>query len=117
MPKEIYKILGQALPALSTETDLYDCAKKRSAIVQIFAFNNDASAAIVTIAIVPNGAGAAAPATVNANKIVWDESIPAKSPLDKSILKGITLGEFDEIRVESDNAVTTFHVYGVEIEP
>jgi hypothetical protein len=36
--------------------------------------------------------------------------------IDKEF-KGITLNEFDEIRVEASAANNTFHCYGVEIEP
>jgi len=117
MPKEIHKILGQVRPAINTETILYTVPDKRAAIVKVTAFNEDGSAALIKVAIVPDGGADTPPATAAKNYVVNGFSLDPKKADQGTELKGITVNEFDQIRVESDNAVTVFHCYGVEIEP
>ena len=118
MPKEIYKILGQERPTDTSEKVLYTVPEKRSAIVKVTAFNHDTGAVNISVAIVPDGGGSGAPATVPKNYIVEDISIDPKKEASGGELKGITMNEFDEIRVESSVAnEVSFHCYGVEIEP
>ena len=117
MAKEIYKILGQVRPAIATEEVIYTVPAKRSAIVKVTVFNNDSSLATVKIAVVPNGGADTPPAMAPENYIGDTIEIDPKRADPGAELKGITLDEFDQIRVESSNAITNFHVYGVELEP
>ena len=115
MPKRIYEILGQEAPLAATETVLYTVPSKRTAIVKVTCF--DSNGADIKVAIVPDGGKSFPPATSSENYLV--DGFPLGTTYIESYkeFKGITMNEFDEIRVESDKATTKFHVYGVEIEP
>ena len=118
MAKEIYGIRGQVKPAINNEEVLYTAPSKRSSIVKVTAFNENASSgAAIKIAIVPDGGATPAPATAPENYLVNGLPVGSKNDLAGGVVNGITLDEFDQIRVESDNADTVFHCYGVEIEP
>jgi len=117
MAKEIFKILGQVKPAAATEEVLYTVPQNRSAIVKVTGFNENAGAAAVKLAIVPNGGQTVPPPTVPANYNVNGLVLNAKTHTAAGELKGITLDEFDQIRVESDNADCVFQCFGVELEP
>lgn len=116
MPKEIYQILGQNSPAESAEEILYTVPKNRTAIVRVSVFA-PAAGASVHIASVPDGGSAAAPTTVIENYILNGYTLTASEAYCGDELKGITLGEFDQIRVEADGTGAIFHAYGVELEP
>lgn len=118
MPKEIYKILGQVRPTSTAEEVLYTVPKNRSAIVKIAVFNHSGSASLVSIAVVPDGGAASPPVTIVENYLVEDFSIDPKKEDAGGALRGVTINEFDQIRVETDTANEVgFHVYGVELEP
>lgn len=118
MPKEIIKILGQVSPAAATETVLYTVPVKRSAVVRVTALNlNAAGVGLADVAIVPNGGGASSPATTSENYLIKVESLAAGKPYEGNALKGITLSEFDEIRVLANSPTLAFSCFGMEIEP
>ena len=118
MPKEIYKILGQERPSSTAEAVLYTVPKNRSFIGKIIIFNHSGTASLVSVAIVPDGGAASPPSTRAENYILEDFEIDPKRSNSGGELKGITMNEFDEIRVETDTANEVgFHVYGVELEP
>tara|TARA_R100001244_G_scaffold123750_1_gene93452 strand:+ start:406 stop:762 length:357 start_codon:yes stop_codon:yes gene_type:complete len=118
MPKEIYKILGQERPDSTDEDVLYTVPKNRSFIGKIIIFNHSGSTALVSVAIVPDGGAASPPVTVPKNYILEDFVIDPKRAASGGELKGITMNEFDEIRVETGTPDEVgFHVFGVELEP
>jgi|TARA_Y100001951_G_C11188875_1_gene210268 hypothetical protein len=117
MPKRIYEILGQVDPTAATETVLYTVPSKRTAIVKVTAFNGSGVANMIKVAVVNDGGSASNPTTTSKDYRV--DGFPLGTnyeDIDKEF-KGITLNEFDQIRVEATVLGSTFHCYGVEIEP
>jgi len=108
MSKRIYEILGQVDPTSATETVLYTVPKN---------FNGSGVASSIKVAVVNDGGASGSPATVAKDYRV--NGFPLGTTYDEidKEFKGITLNEFDEIRVEASAANNTFHCYGVEIEP
>lgn len=119
MPKEIIKILGQVRPPANTEVVLYSVPKLRRSIVKVTVFNNSTvSGADINIAIVPNGLDDIITNPTNPeNFLVQSLTVGSKSVESGGAFAGITISENDDIRVESNEANTIFHCYGVEIEP
>ncbi len=117
MSKRIYEILGQVDPTSATETVLYTVPKNRTSIVKVTAFNGSGVASSIKVAVVNDGGASGSPATVAKDYRV--NGFPLGTTYDEidKEFKGITLNEFDEIRVEASAANNTFHCYGVEIEP
>lgn len=104
-----YKVLGQAAPAATTNTDVYAVPASRSAIVSTLTICNRASsAATFRIAIRQSGA-----AIANQHYISYDSTVAANDTI--SLTLGITLATTDVITVYGSTANLTFSVFGSEI--
>lgn len=104
-----YKVLGQSAPAATTEVDLYTVPASTAAIVSTITVANRGTAA-GTFRIYVSPAGAA---TANANYLVYDASLNAKSTI--SFTFGITLATTDELRVYASTADFSFNAFGTEL--
>jgi len=102
------KILGQAAPSATTETDLYTVPAATSTVVSsIVICNRGASAATVRVS---NSIGGAA--TSNKDYLYYDLTIP---PYDTFIATiGLSLATTDKVRVYASTANVSFNLYGQE---
>jgi hypothetical protein len=106
----VYKVLGQAAPANTSETTLYTVPSATSAIVSTLAIANLTSSVATATVNVKIAAAAAS----NANTLLKTVNI---SPLSTSTLTlGITLAATDVISVTSGTAnALSFQAFGSEI--
>lgn len=106
---ETIKVLGQAAPGATTETDVYTVPALTSAVVSNITICNRGSAATtfrLSIAV----AGAA---TENKQYLVYDENIAGNRPYEWTT--GITLGAGDVVRLYSGNNQLSINVFGKEV--
>lgn len=106
---DTFKVLGQAAPAATTETDLYTVPSARSTTISTLTVcNRAATAATFRISIAVAGA-----ATSNAQYIYYDQALDANSTWTATI--GITLAASDVVRVYASTANLSFNAFGVEV--
>lgn len=101
-----YKVLGQAAPAATTNTDVYTAASA-AALSTIAVCNRAASGATYRIAIRPANA-----ALANQHYLAYDAALPANTTVNLTI--GVTLAATDVITVYASSTSLTFQVFGVE---
>tara|TARA_B100001113_G_scaffold313237_1_gene278133 strand:+ start:1144 stop:1473 length:330 start_codon:yes stop_codon:yes gene_type:complete len=105
-----YKILGQANPAATTDTEVYKVGSGKQAIVSSITLANISGSAItyrVRIAIDDAGAD-------NKQYLAYDSSIPANDSVILTV--GVTLDADDSINVYASDTNLACNVFGVEIE-
>lgn len=108
MPKN-YKILGQAAPAATTDTDLYTVPSATQAVVSsIVVSNRSNSQATYRIALRPAGA-----TIENKNYIAYDVVVDASD--STTLTLGITLAATDVITVYASTENLSFNALGSEI--
>lgn len=105
-----YKVLGQAAPSATTETDLYTVAASTQAIVSSITVANRSSSSAATFRISTSVGGGA---TANKDYLVYDANIAPNGIIILTI--GVTLGATDKIRVYGSTANLSFNAYGSEI--
>jgi hypothetical protein len=105
-----YKILGQAHPATTAETDLYTCPAATQTIVSTLTITNvTASPASARVWARVNGA-----ATAHLNAIIFDAPIAANTTVAFTL--GLTVDAADVVTVRSTTGNTlTFQLFGSEI--
>lgn len=104
-----YKVLGQAAPAATTETDLYTVPASTMTVAStIVVANRSSTAATFRISVSANGA-----ATATKDYIVYDASLAGNAFLAVTI--GLTIDSTDKIRVYSSTANLSFNAFGSEI--
>ena len=104
-----YKVLGQAAPDATTDTDIYTVPAATEAIVSTIAVaNRSASSRTYRIAIRPAGATIA-----NEHYLAFDVPITGNDSTTLTI--GITLSATDVITVYGSTADLSFNVFGSEI--
>ena len=104
-----YKILGQAAPAATTETDLYTVAASTQTIVSsIVVTNRGATSATYRISVADNGG-----ATGNKDYIVYDSAISPNQTI--ALTLGITVNATDKIKVYASTANLSFNAFGSEL--
>jgi hypothetical protein len=103
-----YKVLGQAHPAATTNTDLYTVPSATSAVCSTLAICNLGAAATYRIAVRVAGA------TIEDKQyIVHDATINAD---DSALLTlGITLAATDVVTVYASTADVSFNLFGSEL--
>jgi len=106
---ESFKVLGQANPFATTDTDLYTVPASTSASVSTISVANR-SATGTTFRVYVAVAGAA---TDPKQAIFHDQAIDGNTSV--TITLGITLATTDKIRVYAGAATLSFNVFGVEI--
>lgn len=103
-----YKVLGQAAPAATTETDLYAVPALKYAIGTTLRVCNRGGAATTFRVSVSAGGGA----TATKDYLVYDLPIPANDSF--SLTEGWTLATTDKVRVYAGNASLSFALFGKE---
>ena len=104
-----YKILGQAAPSATTDTDLYTVPASTETIVSsLVVSNRGSSSATYRISVSANGA-----ATATKDYLVYDASINANTSV--ALTLGLTADATDKIRVYSSTADLSFNAFGSEI--
>lgn len=102
------KVLGQAAPNATTETDLYTVpASKMTAISSIVVCNRNSTATTFRISIAVGGG-----ATTNKDYLYYDLPIPGNDTFIATI--GVTLATTDELKVYAGNANLSFSAFGEE---
>jgi hypothetical protein len=104
-----YKILGQAAPSATTDSDVYTVPAATQAVVSsIVIANRAASQATYRIALRPAGA------TIESkNYIAYDVAVGASD--STTLTLGITLAATDVITVYASTANLSFNILGSEI--
>jgi hypothetical protein len=109
MATTTYKVLGQAAPAATTETDLYTVPASTQAIVSSIVVANRATSA-ATFRLSSSVTGGA---TATKDYLAYDVAIPAGSFITLTL--GITLGATDKLRVYASTANLSFNAYGTQV--
>jgi hypothetical protein len=106
----VYKVLGQAAPANTSNANLYTVPASTSAIVSTLVIaNTTATAALAEVYVRIAGAAAA-----TSNAVLYDASIPANSTATFTL--GMTLATTDIITIQTATAnALTFTAFGSEI--
>lgn len=104
-----YKVLGQAAPAATTETDLYTVPASTQTVASTITVANR-SATDATFRLSVSVAGAA---TATKDYIAYDLSIGGNGFVSFTI--GATMNATDKVRVYASTANLSFAVFGSEI--
>jgi hypothetical protein len=105
----VYKILGQALPAANTFTDIYTVPSGNSAVVStINVCNLTASNVSFRIATRPKGN-----TLTSAQYVAYDIALGAQDAIGMTM--GVTLAATDVVTVYSFQGNVAFNLYGTEI--
>jgi hypothetical protein len=106
----VYKVLGQAAPANTSNANLYTVPASTSAIVSTLVIANTTATAATADVFVRIGGAAAA----TSNAILYDASVPANSTATFTL--GMTLATTDIITIQTGTAsALTFTAFGSEI--
>jgi hypothetical protein len=104
-----YKVLGQAAPSATTETDLYTVPALTSAVASsIIVCNRGATQATFRVSIAVGGG-----ATGNKDYIYYDLLIAGNDTFIATI--GVTLAATDKVKVYASSANFSFSLYGSEV--
>jgi hypothetical protein len=104
-----YKVLGQAAPSGTTETDLYTVPALTSAVTSsIIVCNRHTTQATFRVSIAVGGG-----VTGNKDYIYYDLLIAGNDTFIATI--GVTLAATDVVRVYSSSARISFSLYGSEV--
>lgn len=104
-----YKVLGQAAPNATTETDLYTVGAGKSAIVSTLAIANRAATDATFRVSIAVGGGA----TANKDYIAYDVTCPGNGV--NYLTLGISLAATDKLKVYASSANLSFNAFGTEI--
>ena len=104
-----YKVLGQAAPDATTNTDVYTVPSATEAVISTIAVaNRSATARTFRVAVRPDGA-----AISNEHYIAYDVEILASDTT--TLTFGITMDAGDVLTVYGSTADLSFNVFGSEI--
>ena len=104
----VYKVLGQAAPAATTNTDLYTVPAGNSAVCSTLVVCNRSTASSFRAAVRPSGATLA-----NQHYIAYDTYINQNDSVFLTI--GVTLAATDVVTVYSTSGNLSFSLFGSEI--
>jgi len=105
-----YKILGQAHPAGTSETDVYTVPSATQAVVSTLTITN-VSGASANARVWLRVAGAS---TAHVNAVLWD--VPIASNSVAAFTLGLTLGATDVVTIKTSAGNSlTFQLHGSEI--
>lgn len=105
-----YKVLGQAAPALTTETPLYTVPTLKSAVVSSITVANRSNSAIAYFRISVSVGGAV---TTDQDYLYYGVIIGQSDTFIATV--GLTLSAGDVIRVYATTGNLTFQAFGTEI--
>lgn len=104
-----YKVLGQANPQATTDTNLIQVGSGKSMTVSsVTICNTGSTSATYRVAVRPAGESITAK-----NYVAYDVSIPGNNT--DSLTIGITLAETDVLTVRASNTNLAFSAFGSEI--
>lgn len=104
-----YKILGQVNPALTSSTDLYTVPSAKSAVCSTLNVANLAATnGTFRVAVVPSGSS-----LQPKNYLAYNTVVPANDSIALTI--GLTLGQFDKVKVYASSISQSFNLFGTEI--
>jgi hypothetical protein len=104
-----YKVLGQAAPAATTNSNLYTAPSATSAISSTMVIcNRSSSAATFRVAVRPAGATIA-----NEHYVVYDTTIAGNDSIFLTL--GVSLAATDVVTVYASTANVSFTLFGAEI--
>jgi hypothetical protein len=103
-----YKVLGQVIPAATTNTTLYTVPSATSTVCSTVSICNQGATTTVRLAIRPAGATLAAQ-----HYIVYDAVVNANDTLFLTI--GVSLATTDVVTCYAGTANVSFNLYGTEI--
>lgn len=107
----IYKVLGQARPTGTANTDLYTVPSGTSAVISTITVTNTSASSSPTFRIFVRPGGAAAAV---GNSLVYDAQVAFNDV--KAFTLGITLSATDIVTVQTSVGSTlTFQAFGSEI--
>lgn len=105
----IYRVLGQAAPSATTDTNVYTVPSATEAVIStIIIANRAAAAGSFRIAIRPDGASIS-----NLHYIAYDVAIAAND--STTLTLGITLNAADVVTVYCSSANMSVNIFGTEI--
>lgn len=103
-----YKVLGQAAPAATTNTDLFTVPAATSAVCSTLVVCNRGVSTNIRVAVRPAGATLA-----NQHYIIFDNFVNAGDSLFLTL--GISLATTDVVTVFAGTANTSFSLFGAEV--
>lgn len=103
-----YKVLGQSIPAATTNTTLYTVPSATSAVCSTLTVCNQGVSTTVNIAVRPAGATLA-----TSQYIVFGASVSANDTLFFTL--GISLATTDVVTIYAGTANVSFSLFGTEI--
>lgn len=105
----VYKILGQSNPALTSSVDLYTVPVGKSTVCSTLNIANLAATnATFRISVVPSGSSLQAK-----NYLAYNTVVPANDSISLTI--GMTLGQYDKVKVYASSISQSFNLFGTEI--
>ena len=104
----VYKVLGQANPAATTNTTLYTVPAATSTVVSTLSVTNLGVSTTFRVAVRPAGA-----ALANQHYIVFDSAINAGASVYLTL--GIALATTDVVTVFAGTATLAFSLFGSEV--
>jgi hypothetical protein len=104
-----YKVLGQAAPAATTDTNVYTVPSATEAVIStIVIANRDSSAGTFRLSVRPNGATQA-----DQHYLAYDVPIAAND--STTLTLGITMDAADVLTFYASSADMSINVFGTEI--
>lgn len=103
-----YKVLGQVVPAATTNTTLYTCGTANGAVGSTLTICNQSTSTNVRAAVRPAGA-----AIDPKHYIVYDTVVNANDTMFLTL--GVALANTDVVTVYAGTANVSFNLYGSEI--
>ncbi len=101
------KVLGQAAPGATTETDLYTVPNLTQTTCSSLVVCNRSTAATFRVSVSVDDA-----ATANTDYLYYDAALGDNATV--AIVLGLTLGQNDTVRVYASSANLSFNLFGVE---
>ena len=103
-----YKVLGQAAPAATTNTDLYTVPSATQAVCSTLSACNRGLTTSIRVAVRPAGA-----ALTNAHYIVYEYALDQYDSIFLTL--GVSLSAGDIVTVYSTSADVSFGLFGTEV--
>ena len=105
----VYKILGQSNPALTSSVDLYTVPAGKSTVCSTLNIANLAATnGTFRISVVPSGSSLQVK-----NYLAYNTVVPANDSISLTI--GMTLGQYDKVKVYASSISQSFNLFGTEI--
>lgn len=104
----VYKVLGQSSPTITTNTDLYTVPAATSTVCSTLTVCNRGGASSFRVAVRPGGTSIA-----DQHYIIYDAFINAYDTLFFTL--GVSLAATDVVTIYSSSGFLSFNLFGTEI--